>query len=328
MTLVPTRDLARGRWGEILPALGVPMQVLNGKHQPCPRCRGTDRFRYTDREGSGSFICTQCGSGDGFKLAEMAAGVPFKEACATIEKMFSSPSTAPLTRSTGQSDAKQRKAMQRVWSDAGPFWEQSPVGLYLMRRVGRVWRSNSIREAYKVWHPDAQTTTPAMVCCVVDPAGKPVNLHLTYLTADGRKAEVVPNRRIMPGSLPEGSAVRLGPIQALMGVAEGVETAIAASILFGMPVWATLNAGRLSKWLPPEGCAQVAIFADNDENFTGAASAYALANRLTSQLGRRARVFMPKTVGQDWCDVLVQRLNSDPSRATAHDAERMSRALR
>lgn len=37
---------ARGRWPEILPALGVPAEALSRKHGPCPGCGGSDRFRY------------------------------------------------------------------------------------------------------------------------------------------------------------------------------------------------------------------------------------------------------------------------------------------
>ncbi|MDI5829610.1 hypothetical protein MJN51_36035, partial [Salmonella enterica subsp. enterica serovar Kentucky] len=34
------------------------------RHAPCPACGGKDRFRFDDN-GRGSFICNQCGAGDG-----------------------------------------------------------------------------------------------------------------------------------------------------------------------------------------------------------------------------------------------------------------------
>ncbi|MBF0131162.1 MAG: AAA family ATPase [Magnetococcales bacterium] len=63
------RHAAEGQWGRILPALGLEPKFLSNKHGPCPFCGGTDRFRLDDRNGSGSFFCSQCGPGDGFSMA-------------------------------------------------------------------------------------------------------------------------------------------------------------------------------------------------------------------------------------------------------------------
>jgi len=46
---------AQGRWPEILAALaGLSDAELSDRHQPCPRCGGTDRYRFDDKDGSGS----------------------------------------------------------------------------------------------------------------------------------------------------------------------------------------------------------------------------------------------------------------------------------
>ena len=51
---------AAGRWPEILAALGgVPRDILDGQHHPCPKCGGTDRFRLVDRD-AGALYCNQC----------------------------------------------------------------------------------------------------------------------------------------------------------------------------------------------------------------------------------------------------------------------------
>lgn len=67
---------ALGRWQQILPALGVDASFLSGRHGPCPGCGGIDRFRFDDRDGSGSFFCSGGGSadtyGDGFELLQHA----------------------------------------------------------------------------------------------------------------------------------------------------------------------------------------------------------------------------------------------------------------
>ena len=58
----------RGRWPEILSRLGgIPAEVLDGRHHPCPRhdCGGMDRFRFTNLNGDGSILCNKCGQGIG-----------------------------------------------------------------------------------------------------------------------------------------------------------------------------------------------------------------------------------------------------------------------
>ncbi len=63
------RRAADERWPELLNRLGgVPVEVLDGNHHPCPLCGGTDRFRMID-QARGAVMCNQCfceKNGDGF----------------------------------------------------------------------------------------------------------------------------------------------------------------------------------------------------------------------------------------------------------------------
>lgn len=58
---------AVGHWPDLLAGLGLDIP-RHGKHGPCPACGGKDRFRLDDKEGRGTFICSQCGAGDGLDL--------------------------------------------------------------------------------------------------------------------------------------------------------------------------------------------------------------------------------------------------------------------
>ena len=98
--------------------------------------------------------------------------------------------------------------------------------------------------------------------------------------------------------------MRLASSAETMGVAEGVETALSAQQMFGVPVWATLATGLLLKWQPPEHARCILIFTDNDENFAGAAAAYPLAHRLKAK-GYHVEVRLPPFEGCDWNDVLA-----------------------
>lgn len=74
------RDAAATRWAEIVSHLaGIDSSVLDGKHHPCPKCGGTDRFRFFADETGGA-ICNQCfttKNGDGFSVVQWLLGRDF-----------------------------------------------------------------------------------------------------------------------------------------------------------------------------------------------------------------------------------------------------------
>ena len=76
------KTAACGNWQHIHAALGIPAHLINTrKHQPCPACGGKDRYRYTDFQGNGGFICSQCTpqGGSGFDLLMLVFGLNFNE---------------------------------------------------------------------------------------------------------------------------------------------------------------------------------------------------------------------------------------------------------
>lgn len=81
------RQAATGRWIEILQSVGgIPSSSLDGRHHPCPRCGGTDRFRLIDR-AAGSVLCGQCfrsKNGDGFAAIQWARGLDFLSAAREV----------------------------------------------------------------------------------------------------------------------------------------------------------------------------------------------------------------------------------------------------
>lgn len=140
-----------------------------------------------------------------------------------------------------------------------------------------------------------------MVCRVQDKAGTGCAIHRTYLTNDGQKAGV-PVVKKVAGNLPAGAAIRLFPPCECIGVAEGIETALSAFLLFDVPTWAAVTAGGLERWTPPEGTKRVIVFGDNDESGTGQAAAWVLAKRLIAG-GIETEVRIPSQAGTDWNDI-------------------------
>jgi putative DNA primase/helicase len=94
----------------------------------------------------------------------------------------------------------------------------------------------------------------------------------------------------------------LAPPGPVLGVAEGIETALAAQQLFGFPAWAYLTAGRLKTFQPPVGTKQLIVRADHDIDGTGQRAAYALASSLTPRLTVDVRIH--DNADTDWVDVL------------------------
>ncbi len=103
----------------------------------------------------------------------------------------------------------------------------------------------------------------------------------------------------------EACAVRLYRITGgSMGIAEGLETAIAASVLHdNMPVWSALNTTLLSKFTPPAGVDRLIAFTDND--LPGMKAAAALLERLQGQV--RVEVRTPPAPHKDFNDVLTNK---------------------
>lgn len=104
---------------------------------------------------------------------------------------------------------------------------------------------------------------PCLIAAVQAPSREIVAVQLTFLDPSGAwKAEVAEPRRCI-GPLGAG-ALRLAPPTAHLGLAEGFETAWAAMLLHGLPVWAALGAKRYQRVSLPEAAQRVTIFADND----------------------------------------------------------------
>ena len=305
--MTPIGDIAKGRWRSILPALGVSADFLTGKQGPCPCCKeGKDRFRFDDREQRGTWFCGKCGAGDGVRLLELVNGWTFKEAVAEIERIAG---VAPVETGKSERSAEELVAAKRaLWTPGKPVQPETAAFRYLHGRTGLTAFPGDLRAVTGMVHyGPPRTTHPGLLALVRDKDGRPVNIHRTYLTAKGTKAALDDPKRMMEGTVPPGSAVRLCPVAEVMGISEGIETALSATALFGIPTWAALSDNRLAAWVPPEGCKSVIVFGDRDHSFAGQAAAYALAKRLrTTKMAVEVR--LPDAMGTDWNDVLTETM--------------------
>lgn len=299
------QERAVGRWYGILSALGIKSEFLRNKHGPCPACGGKDRYRWDNKDGKGTFFCSNCGAGDGFGLLKTVKGWDFKQAVEQIETVIGK-AKLEAPRSV-MSAEEQREAMRKRWQECRAVQPSDAVAKYLKNRIGIDAIPSVIRSA---------PNRPAMVSLMQAPDTRATMVHTTFLTIDGHKAKMDQPRLMMHGGIANGAAVRLALYVDELGIAEGIETALSATALTGIPCWAALNEVLLQKWIPPKEVKRVVIFGDNDANYVGQSAAFMLARRvrLSGDNPPSVEVRIPPTIGHDWNDVLA---NTNSSRCSA-----------
>lgn len=299
-------ELARGKWRGILLTLGVDGKYLNGKNGPCPQCAGHDRFRFTDFKGDGSSICNQCGSLTGMQLVQALRGWDFATAAREIENVLGKVSDDPMRPTLSEAD--RRDMLRTLWKAGRPVSKGDPVDTYLAARGVEQQAYERVLRYVPALEYAPNISYPAMIALVESVDGKPLSIHRTWLDGDS-KAPVDAPRKMMPGSMGKHGSVKLRQAGQVLGVAEGIETAYAASRLYQMPVWAALNAGSMSAFSWPDTVKHLHVFGDNDDSFTGHAAAYALGKRARAKK-LNVTVHIPPNAGEDWNDIHMQRRGS------------------
>lgn len=221
--------------------------------------------------------------------------------------------------------AKLESRIQSVWDECVSLNhpEAAPCRLYLNSRAlsVRYVSQDAVRFHPSMAYFDGDGNKvgdfPCMVAAIRDTDGQLVTLHRTYLSPTGGKAKIPGGgsiKKMMPvpsGKDVKGCAIQLTPVNGgVMGVAEGMETALSAHRATGIPTWAAISAVLQECFEVPEGVHTVVVWADKDRSRTGEVSADALAQRL-AQVGVRVHVMLPSTAipatakSIDWNDVLV-----------------------
>jgi len=304
---------ARVSWPAMLAQLGIPETALRNKHGPCPACGGKDRFRFDNKESRGSFICSHCGAGDGFKLLQLVHGWTFAQArqrvleAAGIQGSALHAKTAPRPpQYATESISEPTDRVLRLRRECCAVSASNDAISYLSGRAlwplpdGCTLRAHATVE---YWDDRIRIGRfPALLADVVDAAGGLVTAHVTYLQAGAKLQGYEPRKILGPLTGREGCAARLMPADGpKLGIAEGIETALSACLLYDMPVWAALNTSLLAKFEPPALVDELVIFADNDT--AGLAAACRLMQRLQGRVRFDFRT--PPATCKDFNDVLT-----------------------
>lgn len=183
-----------------------------------------------------------------------------------------------------------------LWRDGEPV--TGTLGERYLKARGISQAPPSLRFLPAYEHIERRVYLPALVAAVQASDRRVVAVQVTMLDPRGdRKAQVRFPRKTF-GRMHDG-AVRLGPVDEVIGLAEGVETGLSAMKLFSVPTWCCLGAGRMHSVAIPETVREIHIFADADEAGDAAIARTAEANRR-----RRIIAHRPLSPGEDFNDAL------------------------
>jgi len=175
------RSYAASRWAEILTSVGgLPPDSLDGDHHPCPKCGGTDRFRFTNQDDGGSLICNQCcKAGDGFSALQWAKDIQFAQALVSVAEYLG----IEPEKSNGKNGKRKAHPTDQLdflpWNDTlAVIWCASkppitPEAVQLAGgRLARYYGQYTV-VAFPVWGPKLAQADP-VGWCVYNVFGKPL----------------------------------------------------------------------------------------------------------------------------------------------------------
>ncbi|WP_421297099.1 DUF927 domain-containing protein [Aeromonas sp. 604015] len=294
---------AGGRWPELLAAVGIDTPRL-GKHGPCPVCcDGKDRFRLDDKEGRGTFICNQCGAGDGLDLVCKVMGKTPKEAAELVAPLVGlsagglDPAERERIRQQQQAKAEQarkRGEQQREQAArrAAAILRDCEQGesLYLTSK-GFAERLNAVNLA-PIRVGDKNYPAGSVVIPLTNEVGELVNVQL--IGHDGSKRYLAGGQKAGAFHCIEGGE--------LIAIVEGYATGLSVHLATGAIVYCAMDCGNLAvvaqiaRRQHPE--AQILLCGDNDTNTKGNPGK-AKAEQAAAAVG--GLVALPPAAG-DWND--------------------------
>ena len=296
---------ACGHWPELLANLGVTVPPRK-QHGPCPACGGKDRFRLDDKGGRGTWICSQCGAGDGLDLIRRVTGKLPKDAAELVAGVLGISHVA-----ISEADREQLQQQQRALADAEQQ-QQQIKRQKAARRAADILRDckpgQSPYLAHKrlSWPSGLLNSTLIRVGEEAFPAGSLV-VPLYNETGELVNVQLIRHdgvRHYLAGGQKQAACHRI-PGSSLVAVCEGYATGLSVHLATGATVYCAMDAGNLLAIAqvvrgmddPLQPC-RLWLAADNDATTTGNPGK-TKAEQAAAAVG--AVVALPPTAG-DWND--------------------------
>ncbi len=327
---------AQGNWidivNSIVPSV-VPATQKPGRHVSCPVHGGKDGFRVAkDFNHSGVAFSNQDGTfGNGFKLLSWLLKVSYREALELVDGYFNGVeygSNVVDFKPVQKSSSFEFSKVLKLWSSGKTIQQGYLSGSVAFKATQAYFKSRGLNIGlvanqdvrlvdeliYGSDKNGAMIRCPGFICAVRNASGEIQTLHRFYLTEDGAKAAVDNPRKLMGianHKSVSGASIQFGrPNDGILGIAEGLETALSVVAATGMSCWSAISAHGIESFEPSVGVHTVVVFADKDRSLTGARAATALKERLETSGIKVIRVFPKAEISEgsksiDWNDVLV-----------------------
>lgn len=284
-------DLEAIRRSNPLPAIvGASLKLVKAgdEWKACCPFHSDGSPSFTIFDGGQRFHCFGCGaSGDVLDYLQRAHRVGLRQAAEMLgsgsvprAENLMKPETAPAN-----GKANTAEAARRIWREAAPI-ASTPAAGYLERR-GIVMEPPPTFRFARLRHPEGGTH-PCMVALVTSLAGRFAGIQRTYLTPDGRKAQVR-GAKLSLGRV-AGGAIRLAPAATELVVTEGAEDGLTLLQELDRPVWVAAGASMLPAMQFPAVVRAIVIGADGDA--AGEAAARKAAEVFSTR-GLAVRIMRP-----------------------------------
>ena len=254
-----------GAWRQTLENYGC--HLPSGRHHgPCPVCGGKDRFRFDDKEGRGTWFCSQCDpqSGGGLLLLSRFLGKPTIEVANELLGNTPERSRAPVYRSFVSEDQIRKANHEQARKGAEALLASSelrPHAYMSDRGLDGQWLVNG----EPIMGKDRAVIQPGELMLV--PAYKAEGDGSKLVNVQKIKANK--EKRPLFGGDMAGVYHKLDGHQKLIAIVEGYATGVTVNQVTGATTYCAFNTGNLaavSAWVAGQhpGVSLV-FFADHDE---------------------------------------------------------------
>ena len=271
---------------------GVKLQRAGREFKGCCPFHPDRSPSFTIYRDDRRFQCFGCGAeGDILDFVQRAYGVRLLDAIGMLDGGALRELEQQRVVATPKSDWS--RAALSIWGEAAPI-ARTPAEAYLRSRGITMDLPQTLRFA-RLRYAQEDGRRPALVAAVCSPAGDLTGIQRTFLTDDGRKADV-PDVKLSLGRV-AGGAIQLGPPAASLIVTEGLEDGLSLAQALGRSVWVAAGTSMMPRMEFSKAVKRIVIGADGDAAGEAAANKAAQAY---SAGGRRVRIMRPSPGYKDF----------------------------
>lgn len=286
-----------GRWRDVLENYGARLPSGH-KHGACPCCGGKDRFRFDDKNGRGTWYCSQCPeeSGGGLKLLSMLIGKSTMETAKELVGDDDYKTTAPKRVFVQKDEDAIRKANIEQAKKGAVLLMQSSVMSDHQYMANKGFSGQWPTNGQPIFSNNGIIKANQLLLVPFYKNDELINVQ--KITVDGTK------RPLWGGDMSGVQHVIDGKTNSL-AIVEGYATGVTVNMLTGYKTYCGYNTGNLAaavkKAKADHPTAKIVIFADHDkldETHNRRPGEY-FANEAAAPFG--AIVALPPDLG-DWDD--------------------------